>query len=497
MPITICFRIFTSMSNTNKKALKFKPENREQLHLLPPSLNDYVSENHLVRLIESIVNEVDCSVIEAKYSDFGQKSYSPTLLLKLWIYSYCIGIYSGRKIASKCETDTAYMFLACRYQPDFRTINDFRKDNISFFNELFVSVLKVCNELGMANVGTIAVDGTKIRANASSRRTKDKEGYEKWKTNIEKTIETLHKEADKIIAEENKKYGNKRGDELDKKIVSKMKLKDKIEKILKKYDEEKIDAKKKINLTDEDAKLIKSKGRIEANYNCQGGTNMDGVLVGQYITNVASDKEELLPMVEQVEINTDEKLKIVLADSGYASYDSYEKIDQKNIIVYMPDQEYENSKKNADEIHPFDPCKFKFNIETNSFICPQGKELPFKRRCINLKRKQDSAVYTCKDCPSCVFREQCTKGKYRSIYKETRDNLREQARNRLDSLEGKVIYQKRMQTIEPIWGNIKFNKNFKMFSLRGIEKVTGEFSLVSIANNISKIYNTIFCKMAS
>ncbi len=106
----------------------------------------------------------------------------------------------------------------------------------------------------MANVGSIAVDGIKIRANASSRRTKDKEGYEKWKTNIEKIIETLHKEAVKIIAEENKKYGNKRGDELDKKIVSKMKLKDKIENILKKYDEEKIDAKKKINLTEEDAK---------------------------------------------------------------------------------------------------------------------------------------------------------------------------------------------------------------------------------------------------
>jgi hypothetical protein len=85
MSIIHDFSIFTSMSNTSKKALKFKPENREQLHLLPPLLNDYVSENHMVRLIESIVNEVDCSFIEAKYSDFGQKIYSPTLLLKLWI----------------------------------------------------------------------------------------------------------------------------------------------------------------------------------------------------------------------------------------------------------------------------------------------------------------------------------------------------------------------------------------------------------------------------
>jgi transposase len=478
-------------------ALKFKPENKEQLYLLPPSINEFVSERHLVRLIESIVNEIDCSTIEEKYSEAGQKSYSPTLMLKLWIYSYCIGIYSGRKIAAKCETDTAYMFLACRYQPDFRTINDFRKDNINYFNDLFVTVLEVCRELGMATVGTIAVDGTKIRANASVSRSKDKEGYEKWKANIEKTIESLHAKADEIQTEENKIFGKKRGDELEKKIASKTTLKHKIEKILRKYEEEKIDAKKKINLTDEDAKLIKSKGRIETNYNCQGGASMDGVLAGQYVTTSASDKEELLPMVEQIEINTLEKPINVLADSGYASYDSYEKIEQQNIVAYMPDQEYENSKKSANNIDIYHRSNFKYNKEKDCYTCPQGKALNFSRIDIDEKAKQKSTVYTCKDCTKCEFKEQCTKGKYRSIYKEHREHLRQQARDRLDTTQGKEIYQKRMHTIEPIWGDIKFNRNFKMFSLRGKEKVTGEFSLVSSANNILKIYNTFIKKMSA
>ena len=478
-------------------ALKFKPENKEQLYLLPPSINEFVSDKHLVRLIESIVNEIDCSAIEDKYSEAGQKSYSPTLMLKLWIYSYCIGIYSGRKIAAKCETDTAYMFLACRYQPDFRTINDFRKDNISFFNELFVTVLKVCKELGMANVGTIAVDGTKIRANASISRSKDKEGYEKWKANIEKTIESMHAKADEIQVEENKTFGKKRGDELEKKIVSKITLKHKIEKILRKYEEEKIDAKKKINLTDEDAKLMISKGRISTHYNCQGGVSLDGVLAGQYVSTSASDKEELIPIVEQIEINTLEKPINVLADSGYASYDSYEKIEQKNIVAYMPDQEYENSKKNADKISPYDQSNFKYNKEKDCYTCPQGNELFYKGIYIHETKKQKSNVYTCKSCHTCEFREQCTKGKYRSIYREVREHLKLQARNRLDSPQGKEIYQKRMHTIEPIWGDIKFNRNFKMFSLRGKEKVTGEFSLVSSANNILKIYNKFIKSMAS
>jgi transposase len=478
-------------------ALKFKPENKEQLYLLPPSINEYVSEKHLVRLIDSIVNEIDCSLLEEKYSEMGQKSYSPTLMLKIWIYSYCIGIYSGRKIAAKCETDTAYMFLACRYQPDFRTINDFRKDNISFFNDLFVTLLKVCKELGMAEIGTIAIDGTKVRANASTLRSKDKEGYEKWKTNIEKTIASLHEKADKINAEENKTYGKKRGDELEKKILCKIKLKHKIERILKRYEEEKIDATQKINLTDEDAKLMKSKGRIETNYNCQGGVNMDGVLAGQYVTTSANDKEELLPMVEQVESNVQEKPVNVLADSGYASYESYEKIEQKNIIVYMPDQEYMNSKRNSEKIDTYGQSNFKYNKEKDCYTCPQGKELPYKGIYVNEKKKQKSNVYICKECPNCQLREKCTKGKYRSIYREVREHLKLQARKRLDSPHGKEIYQKRMHTIEPIWGDIKFNRNFKMFSLRGKVKVTGEFSLISSANNILKIYNTFIKQKAA
>lgn len=430
---------------------KFKPENRTQLFLLPPSVEDFIPENHLARLIEGIVDELDCSKIEDQYSELGQKSYSPKLLLKLWIYSYSVGIYSGRKIESKCETDLAFLYLACRYQPDFRTINDFRKDNIEFFHEVFLNVLKISSDLGLAQVGTIAIDGTKIRANASVKRTKDKEGYEKWKANIEKTLEALHEKADKINAEEDQRFGNARGDKLTKKIGNKKQLKSKIEKILKKYEQENIDATEKINLTDEDAKLIKSNGRIQPNYNCQGSVNMDGVLVGQFVSTAASDKELLIPMVELVEKHMQTKPENVLADSGYASYDSYEKIDEKGIVAYMPDQEYENSKGGADKTDRFDRSNFKYDNEKDCYTCPEGKQLQYKNNYINKKSKQKSRIYQCKDCPECPFQKQCTKGKYRTINKEYREHLRQQARNRLDTEQGKQIYQQRMCTIEPTW----------------------------------------------
>jgi transposase len=149
---------------------KFKPLQDSQLYLLPPSVDDFIPNGHLARVISEIADEINTSSIEANYSAMGQKSYHPKALLKLWIYGYSTGILSGRKIAIMCETDTAYMYLASMYRPDFRTINDFRKDNSDFFEDCFKQVLQICRELGMGKVGLIAIDSTKIRANASVKK---------------------------------------------------------------------------------------------------------------------------------------------------------------------------------------------------------------------------------------------------------------------------------------------------------------------------------------
>jgi transposase len=448
--------------------LKFKPEQKKQLFLLPPSIEEFIAENHLARVIDGIVEKLDCRSIEEQYSFLGQKSYSPKMIIKLWIYSYCTGVFSGRKIDVKCETDTAYMFLAGMYRPDFRTINDFRKDNIDFFNKIFLDVLQICRQLGMAQVGTIAIDGTKIRANASAKRSKDKAGYEQWKSNIEKNLEQLHKQADEINAQEDKQLEKKRGDELIRKIRGKENLKQKIEKVLKEFENSGRNTKEKINLTDEDAKMMKSKGRIDTNYNCQGGVSMDGVIVAQYVETIANDKEQLLPLVRQVESNINEKPENILADSGYASYDSYEKIAAQNIVAYMPDQEYENREEKQKDL--FDRNNFHYDAEKDHYICPHGKALRYANDYIVEERKQKSRVYTCKECTACPLKSQCTKSNQRSIYREYREPLREQARQRLDSPDGKKIYNQRMYTIEPIWGNIKFNHKFQMFSLKGKHK---------------------------
>lgn len=210
---------------------------------------------------------MDTKKIEDKYSHLGQNTYHPKIQLKLLFYGYATGNRSGRKIAQMCESDTAYIYLAQMYRPDFRTINDFRKDNLDKLKEYFVEIVRMCKGLGMVKVGEISIDGTKIKANAAKRRTKDKSSYERWLEGIEEEIKEMLKEAGEIEEEEDRLYGkDKRGDELPEEIRRKDKLRKKIKEVMKTLNTER----EKRNLTDPDARFMKDGGgRIEINYNGQ------------------------------------------------------------------------------------------------------------------------------------------------------------------------------------------------------------------------------------
>jgi transposase len=149
--------------------------------LFPKSIDDYVPPNHLSRMISNIVEQLDTKNIEDKYSPLGQNTYPPKIMIKLLFYGYAIGERSGRKISAKCETDTAYIYLAQMYKPDFRTINDFRKNNLEELSKYFIDIVRMCKELGLISVGQMNIDGTKIKASAANRRTKTKEDYQKDK----------------------------------------------------------------------------------------------------------------------------------------------------------------------------------------------------------------------------------------------------------------------------------------------------------------------------
>lgn len=460
---------------------KFKPLQDSQLFLLPPSVDDFIPAGHLARVISEIADELNTSSIEAKYSAMGQKSYHPRTLLKLWIYGYATGMLSGRKIAILCETDTAYMYLASMYKPDFRTINDFRKDNSDFFEDCFKQVLQICRELGMGKVGLIAIDSTKIRANASVKKSLTKQTYEQWLKEIDGQIKALQQQADELNAKEDTELKEDRGDELPKQLKEKKQLREKIQGALNKIKSDD----KKVNFTDPDSQLIKCSGQKKPAYNCQGAVSEDGIIVAAYATNKANDKEQLQEVINQVEANVAEKTGVILADSGYSSYENYQWLSEQGKTAYIPDQEEQASKERLQD--PYDKQHFTYQPATNEYICPKGQILQYTRTVNSHTRKQYYKLYEGISCSQCSVKENCTSGDKRQIHKELREPLRDAMRERLNSDEGKETYKKRLNAIEHVWGNIKFNNRVIMFHLRGLKKVNAEFQLLAIGHNIKKL----------
>ncbi|MBC7982124.1 IS1182 family transposase [Candidatus Parcubacteria bacterium] len=461
---------------------KFKPVNNDQLFLLPPSVEDFVPADHLARVIKEVVETIDVSAIESRYSHLGQKSYHPHLLLKLLFYGYSIGIRSGRKLAAACESDTAFMYLANMYRPDFRTINDFRKDNIEFVQTAFVHIVQLCKALGMCKAGLLIIDSTKLKANASADKSKTREQYQQWLERIESDIKGMLQEAEQIDKNEDAQYGNNRGDELPEELRSKQKLKDKIQQALQLIKKDK----DRINLTDNEAKFMKGNGTIDIHYSCQTAVTEDGIIVSAYTTNQCSDRTQTVQVAAKAESISGQIYTDLLADSGYASYDNYEEFEKQNKNIYIPDQQMNMETEKAQ--NPYHRNNFIYNEEKDCFICPENKILPFYSTSIHKRFKAQTNVYICKDCPSCEKQSLCTKGKHRQICIEQREWIRKKIRNRLNSIEGKIKYLTRMR-IESVFGNIKHNLNYVHLYLQGIQKTTAEWQLICIGHNLKKIHH--------
>ena len=430
--------------------IKFKQgmdENQE--FLFPKKLSEYLPDSHLAKAIEEIVSKLNLSTIKMKYSPLGQHAYDPKMMVSLLFYGYSTGIRSSRKISIGCEERFDFAFLSEGFKPSHDRISDFRKDNIEELKDIFKIIVLVGANLGLVKLGNIkvSIDGTKIKANASSKLTKDEAGLLKLLEDTENEINSILDEAKKIDEEEDKKYGKEnRGDELPKELRSKQSRKAAIEKAYEKLliqkeemrknikeqfereptevEEKKIE-KAKINTTDNDANFMKERnGVIKPNYNSQISVDeKEQFIVANDVTMECNDVYQLVPMLEKTKENIKEDPKFAKADNGYfpqleEATKSFPKVD-----LYIDDR---------------------------------------NRRKENLNMKE--------------MKEKYSKIKYENLKK-------------LLTKKGEREYKKRMHTAEPPFGNIKHNLGYRYYLLRGLEKVQGEFNLMCIGHNINKIHN--------
>ena len=448
----------------------YRSWNPDQNWLLPPSPRDWLPEGDLVYFMLDVVQALDLSAITGKYEreERGFPPFHPRMMVTLLLYSYCLGVYSSRRIQKLCERDAAYRVMVGDDVPNFRTISDFRKLHLAELQGLFVQVLKLCAEAGLVKVGLVSLDGTKVKANASRHKAMSYDYMQKEEERLRKEIaELLSKAQSTDEAEDARDGADVRGDELPDELARRESRLAKIQEAKKALedqaraaaqaeeerrraeDEVRVQAgesprprrpvnptpepKAQRNFTDPESKIMKvpNKGFDQCG-NAQAMGNAEQIILAADVTAAANDKQQVKPMVGQAQENlqaagVEEKIGALDADSGYYSEDNVSFLEQEKIDPYVATERL----KHHEQIPP-DP----------SDAVPE-----------NLTPKQRMA-------------------------------------HKLRTKKGRETYAKRKGMIEPIFGQIKHARGFRQFLLRGLEKIRAEWRLVCLTHNLLKLFRS-------
>jgi transposase len=427
----------------------YRPYYPDEELLLPPSLRDWLPENHLAYFVSDVADNLDLSGMDAVYGNEkrGQPPYDPLMMTKVLLYGYCVGVFSSRRIERRLVEDIAFRVLAAGNQPNFRTVSDFRKIHLVTLEGLFEQVLKIALEAGAMKVGRVAVDGTKVKANASKHKAMSYDRMREKEKQLKAEVKQLLAQAEAADAAEDQQYGkDRRGDELPAELQRRETRIKKIQEAKRAVEQRARDKavaegadpkqarpkdKDQNNFTDPQSRIMKGADGIVQAYNAQAAVEPKlQLIVGQTVTQAANDKEQLMPMLATMEEQSGQRPDDVLADSGYCSEKNLEALDSE-----------ENPQRRID-----------------AYIATE-------------RQKHDE------------YKEPCPKGPLPKGATRV-----DRMRRKLKTKAGKAVYAARKAIVEPVFGQIKQARGFRQFLLRGIDKVRGEWSMVCLTHNILKMY---------
>jgi transposase len=500
----------------------FKTYSRQQIPLLPATYEEKIAVNHPVRVVDGVIEKIDLRKLYSTYKGGGTSSYNPKMLLKAIIYAYITNTYSSRKIEEAIKSDVRFIWLCGNCEPDHNTINRFRSDKVSeALKDIFKQIVLLLAEEGLVSLQDAYVDGTKIEANANrytfvwgnaiktSKERMIKQLDELWEyaqgIAKEELRDTTPLDFKTIDADKVKETVQAIEEAIKDKDVSK-KVKQKLVYVKKNFPakldeyevkEEILDGRNSYSKTDNDATFMRMKedhmknGQLKPGYNVQITTN------NQIITNYdtfanPTDTLTLASHIESFKQLYGEAPQTVTADSGYGSEQNYEYLEENHCTAYVKynyfhqEQQGKRLKK-----YPFTAEHLYYNQEQDYYVCPMGQHInnigTYTRK-NNNGFEQTITRYQAKNCQGCPLRGVCHKAKGNRII-EVNHNLnkhKQKAREKLTSEEGIAHRKQRATDVEAVFGNIKQNKGFRRFMLRGKEKVTTEFGLIAIAHNLMK-----------
>jgi transposase len=447
----------------------FTDVDRETLYLLPPSVQEWLPENHLARFVVEIVEQINLRPIKASYSGRGSKPYNPEMLVALLFYGYATGVFSSRKLERSTYDSVAFRYIAANTHPDHDTIAAFRKRFLPELKDIFVEILTIAHQMNVLKLGKVNIDGTKVHANASKHKALSYGHASKLEKQIEAEVADLLKKAESADendipdgmdiptelsirserlaaireakaeierraaqrhAEEQKEYDAKMAERAKKEQQTGKKTRGKAPQPPTAGPTEK----DQVNLTDAESRIMPtSGGGFEQSYNAQAGVDAETMLiVNSHVSQAPNDKQELEPALTNLKELPQElgAVNVIGADNGFFS-------------------------------------------ESNVNLCEENGVTPY----IAVKRESHHPS------PMERFQEPAPLSGPATAVDTMKHRLKTQA--------GKAVYAKRKSTIEPVFGIIKSAMGFRRFLLRGFEAVTGEWNLVCIAFNLKRLHALI------
>lgn len=463
--------------------MPYRELTREQGWLMPPSLGELIPVDHRARFVAAFVDELDREGwaemgISLEGEELGAAAYHPKLLLSVWLYGFMSGVRSTRKLEVACQEQLPYMWLSGCQKPDHNTLWRFYQRNRQGMRKLFKRTVRMAVSMGLVELALQAVDGTKVAGNAAKRRSYGREKLEQILERVEAAIEELEAQ--------NRTGGEDSPTVLPKELRKGQALRDKVKEALARVRKE--EGKEQVNLSDADAKLMKSSHGFIVGYNAQAVvsalSNSEGegglLITAAEVVNDQSDHGQLIPMMDQAAENTAQGADLTLADAGYHSGKNLADCAERNQVVVMPESQQRALN------NPYHKNNFRYEGEKDSYICPEGQRLDFssiKRR----KRVGPVRVYrgSAAVCRGCVAFGICTTNhRGRTLEVEAQDNLLREHRAWMATEEAKEAYRKRKQLSEPVFGILKEQLGLRRFLLRGLAQVQAEWDLLATAFNL-------------
>ena len=465
--------------------------NRDQTALFPDTLEGYVEKDNPVRFIDAFVGSLNLEKLGLKHSipcDLGRPSYDPSDLLKLYVYGYLNQARSSRKLERECHRNVEVMWLMRRLTPDFKTIADFRRDNVDCIKGVFKEFVKLCMGLDLYGSKLVAVDGVKFKAVNSLDKNFNRKNLAYRLREIDERVSRYISEMEETDRKE--EQAGKRADPLEEKVKKLMKRKEEYAELLRKLKQA---GQNEVSLVDPDSRLMKNLGRIEPCYNSHVAVDSKNHLIVDYdVTNAASDKCQLSSIAKDAKQTLGVEKLDAVTDKGFFNVVEIKECVDNGITPYVPEQSrygVGRVKKTGIPTREFASDKFVYDKATDTFLCPSGKRLGFSY--LDHAHAKKMRVYKSNACFGCeFFLTKCTRYKRgRTVWRWEHADVVDEMKERMKQEPEKLAMRKNI--VEHPLGTIKraFNQGYLL--LKGLRKTTGEVGFSMLAYNMRRVLNIL------